>query len=967
MKHSKILSVLLTLALVLALSVPALAADGESGEDLTRGEFVTALFQLTDEWDVEPSQDYFDDVPAEGGLAQCVRWAAENGIVNGYGNGKFGPDDPVTREQMAAMLYRSAQRLGQGYTDAWLFPLDEYPDAAEISPWADEAMHWMVMNGIITGTDKGLEPKALAAEDQLSLVLQRWQKSMIETDDGVWYSFDDVAVAMKVPEDMEFEAYGDGLEMYIGRSDRLFIDFSLWDQVGGPEIDDLAALAAESTMEPAHIVEQGGLRMVKGDRADGETNYLFMAPNGDSWYLWILPNTEAHPELTAADVAEEVKAVEESLCHSLNIPEGEKAVEMLPFQRPSIDYLALVNKLNALPEGWEDDLQIVWTVNSVDETVEVERTAYKKYLELKADLAENDGIYVELDSARRSVAAQQDIMDRFIEKYGADYAAKTVAQPGYSEHHTGLALDLYFRTLNEDGSFTDVYYNEDMEKEEYKGVWETIHAKLAQYGFILRYLEGKEHITGYRYEPWHIRYVGSAENAYQIMSQTGLTLEEYLAGRTLPEVEIDLSGSALYTEEELYDAMLAVKCKFASFADCELHSIRYAGDTYNTEENIGWMNELDEGKGYTQVAMFLSDFHSPVEDGPYAWEPDTEYTDYQWWLARTEEDGWQLLNWGYGGGEPAADPGAWTRAGYFQDEDGNFLSVTWMDDVIEPGWYVGCQIGDIAAGWTVQPEGDTLHGDLNAWDESAEPFVVTVSEEGEEGLLLVVEGGETYHFMPMDLPKATIFVHINVDGIGNIDYAPGETAPEIDEEYPWQSAQINLEEPEVYTITAWTKAEDWGFIKWTKDGEDYTTDPTFTVELSESADYVAVFEFLGGDGQNPVMNFVGRYACDRARAQVDCFGEDGAQITVTWGGSAWDLTRWVIVGPLEPDTLTVEYAGCVKTIETYDDNGELVSEKVVYEDGTGTVVFGEDGTFTWHEDQSEADGDLVFAWVPVEG
>ena len=225
--------------------------------------------------------------------------------------------------------------------------------------------------------------------------------------------------------------------------------------------------------------------------------------------------------------------------------------------------------------------------------------------------------------------------------------AKTVAQPGYSEHHTGLALDLYFRVKNEDGSFTDVYYNEDMEKAEYSGVWAKIHAKLAQYGFILRYLEGKEHITGYRGELWHIRYVGDTETARAIMSQDGLTLEEYLAGKTAPEVKLDLSGSGLYTEEELCDAMLAVKCKFAAFAGCELHSIRYAGDAANSEENVKWLNSLDEGAHYTQALELLTDFHSPAEEGPFAWEIDREYTDYQWWLARAEGGEWVLVSWGY--------------------------------------------------------------------------------------------------------------------------------------------------------------------------------------------------------------------------------------------------------------------------------------------------------------------------------
>ena len=313
---------------------------------------------------------------------------------------------------------------------------------------------------------------------------------------------------------------------------------------------------------------------------------------------------------------------------------------------PGIDYMALVNKLNPLPDGWEDALETVTITNSVDDEVEVEVKAYAAYEQLRIDLEQNDGIYIELDSARRSVAAQQDIMDRFTEKYGADYAAKTVAQPGYSEHHTGLALDLYFRIKGEDGRFTDVYYNEDMEKEEYKGVWDTIHAKLADYGFILRYLKGEEHITGYRYEPWHIRYLDDVDIARQIMANPGRTLEEFLAGQDAPEVEIDLSGSELYTEEELVDAMLAIKCKFAAWAGCELHAIRYAGDEAASEENLAWLNSLEEGAQYAEAAEFLMDFHTAA-DAQGAWEPDQEYTDYQWWLARTAEGDWEIVSTGY--------------------------------------------------------------------------------------------------------------------------------------------------------------------------------------------------------------------------------------------------------------------------------------------------------------------------------
>ena len=124
-----------------------------------------------------------------------------------------------------------------------------------------------------------------------------------------------------------------------------------------------------------------------------------------------------------------------------------------------------------------------------------------------------------------------------------------------------------------------------------------------------------------------------------------------------PEVAIELGASSLYTQEELRAAVL-IRDKFAGFAgSCELHSIRYAGDGANNEENLEWLNSLrearsnippeDVGKKYVQLAEFLSDFHSPVEEGPYVWELDTEYRDYQWWLARLDGGGWEIVSWGY--------------------------------------------------------------------------------------------------------------------------------------------------------------------------------------------------------------------------------------------------------------------------------------------------------------------------------
>ena len=313
----------------------------------------------------------------------------------------------------------------------------------------------------------------------------------------------------------------------------------------------------------------------------------------------------------------------------------------------------------------------------------------------------------------------------------------------------------------------------------------------------------------------------------------------------------------------------------------------------------------------------------------------------------------------------ASESKAWDREGYFTDENDNLLSITWMDDVVEPGWYVGVMIGDYMGGWTLQQEGGALRGDLNGGDESAEPMIVTVTEEGEDGILLAVEGGESYHFKAYDMPTASIAVNVNTEGWGNIDYAAGDQPPEINTEIPAQSAYIGLAEPEVYTITAWPQAGS-RFVKWTRDGEDFSTEPQITVLLDESAEFVAVFE-EDPDWQNPVMNFIGEYQCERAHALVECFGADEAWITIEWGGSAFESARWIIVGKLDLDTLTIDYSGCGKSVVTYNEDGEEVSQEQVYEDGTGTIVFHDDGTFTWHEDQSEYGQDLLFEWLPVQG
>ena len=100
-----------------------------------------------------------------------------------------------------------------------------------------------------------------------------------------------------------------------------------------------------------------------------------------------------------------------------------------------------------------------------------------------------------------------------------------------------------------------------------------------------------------------------------------------------------------------------------------------------------------------------------------------------------------------------------------------------MEDIDEPGWYVGCVLGEDTEksswGGILPQEGSSLKGTLEPFG-SQEPLAVTVAEDGTDGLALAVDGGETYHFTKTDMPETAISITINAEGWGSIAYAEGE-------------------------------------------------------------------------------------------------------------------------------------------------------------------------------------------------
>ncbi len=148
------------------------------GASMTRGMLVTVLYRLEGQPAVYGGSP-FADVAAGQWYTDAVIWASRKGIVNGLGNGKFGVDDNITREQMAAILYRYAQNCG--YDTAARAYLGGYSDAAKISTYAQEAMAWANAMGLINGrTAIALAPDGTATRAEVAAIFHRFVENIAE-------------------------------------------------------------------------------------------------------------------------------------------------------------------------------------------------------------------------------------------------------------------------------------------------------------------------------------------------------------------------------------------------------------------------------------------------------------------------------------------------------------------------------------------------------------------------------------------------------------------------------------------------------------------------------------------------------------------------------------------------------------------------------------------------------------------
>ena len=219
------------------------------------------------------------------------------------------------------------------------------------------------------------------------------------------------------------------------------------------------------------------------------------------------------------------------MCFLLNMPRnasvGESYMDVaahlpdgydLYIMQGNSEYLILVNKDYGLNQDYEpEDLQLVSNrASNRSSKYQSMRSEAAQAFDQMAQAAKEEGLTIVVTTAYRPYSYQQQLYDRYLRNNGKAWTEHYSAKPGHSEHQTGLTADVSSPSAGYElkQAFADT--------EEGRWLAENAH----RYGFIIRYPEGKEDITGYKYEPWHIRYVG-IDPAAEIYS-SDLTLEEYL-------------------------------------------------------------------------------------------------------------------------------------------------------------------------------------------------------------------------------------------------------------------------------------------------------------------------------------------------------------------------------------------------------------------------------------------------------
>jgi len=191
--------------------------------------------------------------------------------------------------------------------------------------------------------------------------------------------------------------------------------------------------------------------------------------------------------------------------------------DLFSLQEPTSPWV-VVNKKRGLPADFApEDLvvpDIKLRLGAGDEQMKIRKPVSSAFVDMFS-AAKTEGVALVFGSGYRSETLQKQFYSQYVAKSGQAAADTFSARPGFSEHQTGLAADI---TSSSGSCHLEICFKETPE-----GKWIAAHAH--EYGFIIRYPEGKEAITGYQYEPWHLRYV-STPLATEL-KDSGQTMEEF--------------------------------------------------------------------------------------------------------------------------------------------------------------------------------------------------------------------------------------------------------------------------------------------------------------------------------------------------------------------------------------------------------------------------------------------------------
>ncbi len=300
------------------------------------------------------------------------------------------------------------------------------------------------------------------------------------------------------------------------------------------EMSEASSELAEAAGETEQAVPAGGdtetpvtERSAKTTEEAGElvpVESIFLSLNE----IWLevgkskMPIVTMYPE-NATDkseiwtISDDTVATVDELGNVTGIAEGSCMVTVTSRQNPDV-FATIPVTVVAVPDTMEEDgatyIDGILVVNKTyalpsDYGNGIDPEAQEAFDKMQADAAE-EGLDIYIASGFRSYDYQAGLYQRYVDKDGKEEADRYSARPGHSEHQTGLAFDL--NTI--DDSFADTA----------EGKW--VRRNCHKYGFIIRYPSDKEDVTGYKYEPWHIRYLG--EETAQAVYDSGLCLEEYL-------------------------------------------------------------------------------------------------------------------------------------------------------------------------------------------------------------------------------------------------------------------------------------------------------------------------------------------------------------------------------------------------------------------------------------------------------